>query len=57
MSEKEIPAEVVVAITMALYEIQEQVHDVESNILTIKHPSQTYLPWCDKQQAMTKLPK
>lgn len=57
MNTQNIPEEVVAAITMALYEIQEQVHDVESNILTIKHMSQDYLPWCAKEQMMRKLPK
>jgi F420-dependent methylenetetrahydromethanopterin dehydrogenase len=45
MSNNDISADVLVAIAMALYEIQDQVHDVESNILTLKRPQQEYLPW------------
>ena len=56
MSNKDIPAEVAVAISMALYQIQDEVHDIESNKLTIKHRSQAYLPWSSKDQNMLRMP-
>lgn len=56
MSNNDIPADVLVAIAMALYEIQDQVHDMESNILTIKRTSQEYLPWADKSTGMLQMP-
>lgn len=47
MSDQNIPTEVLAAIAMAIYDIQNQ-HDVESNVLTIKNVSKDYLPWADK---------
>lgn len=51
-----IPSEVLVAISMALYDIQDEVHDVESNVLTIKRTTQEYLPWNDKTSGMLQMP-
>lgn len=56
MSNNNIPADVLAAIAMALYEIQDQVHDVESNILTINRVSQFYSPWSAKENNMLKMP-
>lgn len=56
MSNNDIPADVLAAIAMALYEIQDQVHDMESNILTIKRTTQEYLPWADKSTGMLQKP-
>ncbi len=56
MSNNDIPADVLAAIAMALYEIQDQVHDMESNILTIKRTTQEYLPWADKSTGMLQMP-
>lgn len=55
MSDNNIPTEVLAAIAMAIYDVQHQ-HDAESNILTIKHVSQEYLPWTDKRNAMLQMP-
>ncbi|WP_185154814.1 hypothetical protein [Dysgonomonas sp. 25] len=55
MSNNNIPTEVLAAIAMAIYDMQYQ-HDVESNVLTIKHVSQEYLPWADKRNAMLQMP-
>lgn len=56
MSNNNIPADVLAAIAMALYEIQDQVHDVESNVLTIKRAPQEYLPWASKEHSMLRMP-
>lgn len=56
MSNNDIPADVLAAIAMALYEIQDQVHDVESNVLTIKRVPQEHLPWSAKEYGMLKMP-
>lgn len=56
MSENNISGDVLAAISMALYDIQGEVHDVESNVLTIKRVSQDYLPWCDKASGMLQIP-
>lgn len=56
MSNNDIPADILAAITMALYEMQDQVHDIESNVLTIKRTPQEYLPWCEKQFGMLRMP-
>ena len=55
MSDQHIPTEVLAAIAMAIYDTQHQ-HDVESNVLTIKHVSKDYLPWADKGNAMLQMP-
>lgn len=55
MSDRNIPTEVLAAIAMAIYDTQHQ-HDVESNILTIKHASQDNLPWVDRSGMMLQMP-
>lgn len=55
MSDQNIPTEVLAAIAMAIYDMQDQ-HDVESNVLTIKNVSKDYLPWADKRNAMLQMP-
>lgn len=55
MSEQNIPTEVLAAIAMAIYDFQHQ-HDVESNVLTIKHVSKDNLPWVDRSGAMLQMP-
>lgn len=55
MSDTNIPKEVLAAIALGLYDEQHQ-HDVESNVLTIRRPTQEYLPWADKANAMLRQP-
>lgn len=55
MSDQNIPTEVLAAIAMALYDAQHQ-HDVESNVLTIKHDSKDHLPWVDRSGMMLQMP-
>ena len=45
---KEITGEVNAAISMALYLYLNELHDEESNILTIKRVSKVYSPWSSK---------
>lgn len=56
MSDSNIPNEILAVITMALYDIQDEVHDPESNVLTLKRSPQEYLPWCDKASGMLQKP-
>jgi hypothetical protein len=43
----EIPGQVVAAIAMTIY-LSRELHDDESNLLTIKKASKTYSPWSSK---------
>jgi len=53
----DINSEVLAAISMAIYDIQDEVHDVETKVLTIvRRTSQDYLPWASKDQLMRQLP-
>ncbi|MBU1369863.1 MAG: OadG family protein [Bacteroidetes bacterium] len=49
-----IPGEVAAAISMALY-ISCQLHDEESNVLTIKKVSRVYSPWSSKIYGLRNL--
>lgn len=55
MSDQNISKEILAAIAMAIYDFQHQ-HDIESNVLTIKHVSKDYLPWIDKKEGMLQMP-
>lgn len=55
MSDQNIPTEVLAVIAMAIYDMQHQ-HDVESNVLTIKHVSKDNLPWVDRSSSMLQMP-
>ncbi|MDR1810540.1 MAG: hypothetical protein LBR34_09110 [Prevotella sp.] len=55
-TKNDIPNDVLAVIAMALYDIQDEVHDPESNVLTIKRPAQAYLPWNDKALGMLQIP-
>ncbi len=55
MSDNNIPTEVLAAIAMAIYDMQDQ-HDIESNVLTIKHVSKDNLPWVDRANGMLQMP-
>lgn len=49
-----IPGEVAAAISMALY-LSSELHDEESNVLTIKKVSRTYSPWSSKIYGLRNL--
>jgi len=44
----EIPTTDIVAIAMALHMYYDEVHDDESNVITIKHIERRYSPWSSK---------
>ena len=50
-----IPGDVSAAIGMALY-LYHELHDEESNVITIKRVSKTYSPWSSKIYTLRDLP-
>ncbi len=52
MEELEDKGAVVAAIAMALYELSEDAHDIENNVLTIQKVSRSYSPWSSKIYGM-----
>ncbi len=53
----EIPGEVIAAISAALYELDNDVHDIEDTIITIERTRRTYSPWSSKIYGLRKLPQ
>ena len=53
----EAPGEVIAAITLAMHEMQNDVHDVEDTVLTITRVKRTYSPWSSKIYTLRELPK
>jgi hypothetical protein len=49
-----IPGEVLAAIATALYEISEDIHDWESNVLTIKRTARNHSSWSSKIHGLRK---
>jgi len=49
-----VPGEVAAAISMAIY-LASELHDEESNVLTIKKVSRTYSPWSSKIYGLRNL--
>ena len=45
---KEVPSGDIVAIAMALHLFYDEVHDNESNVITIKRIERRYSPWSSK---------
>ena len=45
---KEVPSADIVAIAMALHLFYDEVHDNESNVITIKRIERRYSPWSSK---------
>lgn len=52
----EAPGEVYAAISMALHESQNEVHDLEETVLTIARVQRTYSPWSSKIYTLRKTP-
>lgn len=48
--------EVYAAIAMALHDMQNDVHDIESNVLTIKRERGSYSPWSSKVNTLRETP-
>ena len=53
----EAPGEVIAAITLAMHEMQNDVHDVEDTVLTITRVKRSYSPWSSKIYTLRELPK
>ncbi|WP_294628875.1 OadG family transporter subunit [uncultured Bacteroides sp.] len=51
------PGEVYAAISMALHEMQDEVHDVEETVLTITRVKRSYSPWNSKIYTLRETPK
>ncbi|MBE9468486.1 MAG: OadG family protein [Bacteroidetes bacterium] len=52
-----MPADVSAAISMALYLYDNEIHDEEFHVITIKHAAKTYSPWSSKIYGVTNLPQ
>lgn len=50
------PGEVYAAISMALHQMQDEVHDVEETVLTITRVKRSYSPWSSKIYTLRGLP-
>ncbi|MBB3187292.1 hypothetical protein [Microbacter margulisiae] len=48
MKKEEVDKTALAAIGLALHEMAEEVHDVESNVLTIQYNNFGYSPWSSK---------
>ncbi len=53
----DISGEVMAAISMALYEMTNDAHDVENTVLTIERTRRTYSPWSSKIYGLRQMPK
>lgn len=50
------PGEVYAAISMAMHEMQDEVHDVEETVLTITRVKRSYSPWSSKIYTLRETP-
>jgi Na+-transporting methylmalonyl-CoA/oxaloacetate decarboxylase gamma subunit len=53
----DISGETLVAIGMALYELDQDVHDFENTVLTIQKVKRTYSPWSSKIYGLREIPR
>lgn len=53
----DVSGEILAAISAALYEMDQDVHDIESTVLTIEYAKRKYSPWSSKIYNMRQLPK
>jgi hypothetical protein len=54
---KEVPTADIVAIAMALHFFYDEVHDNESNVITIKRIERRYSPWSSKIYGINNNPR
>jgi glutaconyl-CoA/methylmalonyl-CoA decarboxylase subunit delta len=52
-----VPGEVNAAISMALHLYFSEMHDEESNVITIRKVSKTYSPWSSKLYSLRNVPR
>lgn len=57
VGENELSGEVLAAISAAIFEMDQDVHDIESTILTIDEVKRKYSPWSSKIYGLRQLPK
>jgi Na+-transporting methylmalonyl-CoA/oxaloacetate decarboxylase gamma subunit len=57
LSGGEISGEVLAAISAALYELNEDVHDIERTVLTIQKVKRNYSPWSSKIYSLRENPR
>ena len=53
----EAPGEVIAAISLAMHEMQSDVHDVEDTVLTITRVMRSYSPWSSKIYTLREKPR
>jgi hypothetical protein len=53
---EEVTGEVIAAISIALYQMDNDVHDLENTIITIKNATRNYSPWNSKIYGLRQLP-
>jgi Na+-transporting methylmalonyl-CoA/oxaloacetate decarboxylase gamma subunit len=56
-SEAQLSGEVLAAISTAIYQMNENQHDIETTILTIQQVKRNYSPWSAKSQMLLKPPR
>nr|WP_139785087.1 hypothetical protein [Parabacteroides sp. Marseille-P3160] len=54
---EEVPSEVMAAISMALFELGEEAHDIENTVLTIRKVDRRYSPWSSKIFGLRQMPR
>lgn len=52
-----VSGEVMAAISMALFEMSEEAHDIESTVLTIRKVDRRYSPWSSKIFGLRQIPR
>jgi hypothetical protein len=57
ISSEAVSGEVNAAIVMTLYLYQNELHDIENTVLTIKKVSRTYSPWSSKIYGLRRNPR
>ncbi|MDR1162178.1 MAG: OadG family protein [Tannerellaceae bacterium] len=53
----DVSGEVLAAISAALYELNEDVHDIENTVLTIQKVKRNYSPWSSKIYGLREIPR
>jgi Na+-transporting methylmalonyl-CoA/oxaloacetate decarboxylase gamma subunit len=53
----DVSGEILAAISMALYELDEDVHDIENTVLTIQKVKRNYSPWSSKIYGLREIPR
>jgi hypothetical protein len=51
-----VPGEVYAAISMALYDLSNDAHDIENTVLTIVRTRRSYSPWSSKIYGLRQIP-